>query len=218
MIRLAIVDDQQLFRESLSSLINSIPNTYVVQCFESAKNFQEFLLHEPAPDIVLLDLQMPEMNGMELNDFLHKKHPEIKVIILSVHDNERLISSLIRSGVDGYLTKNCDKQELLKAIHNVYDQGFYINKYTMQILQQKSLHKVSSYENINGIPFQLTKREIEVLQLICKEYSNSEIAAKLFLSIRTVEGHRNRLLQKIGCRNTAGLVLFAIKYQLHIDV
>lgn len=219
MIRLALIDDQQLFREGITNLLNSITDTFSVESFDSAKAFLAYLLHcEALPEIVLLDLEMPEMNGIDLNNYLQKVYPQIKIIILSVHANDKLIASLIRSGADGYLTKNCDKEELIRAVKNVHEQGFYINKCTMQALQQNSFIKKSVSENVNGIPIELSKRETEVLQLICKEKSNAEIAAQLFLSVRTVEGHRNSLLQKTGCRNTAGLVLFAIRQHLYLDI
>ncbi len=219
MIRVALIDDQQLFRESLSNLLNSISNVFTVQSFAGAEEFLDFLQDcRQLPEIVLLDLEMPGMNGIDLNNQLQKKYPQIKVIILSVHANEKLIASMIRSGADGYLTKNCDKEELIKAVQNVHEQGYYINKKTMQAIQQNSFLKKNTLENVNGLPIELSKRETEILQLICKEHSNTEIAAHLFLSVRTVEGHRNSILQKTGCRNTAGLVLFAVRHQLCLDI
>ena len=219
MIRVALIDDQQLFRESLSNLLNSISNVFTVQSFAGAEEFLDFLQDcRQLPEIVLLDLEMPGMNGIDLNNQLQKKYPQIKVIILSVHANEKLIASMIRSGADGYLTKNCDKEELIKSVQNVHEQGYYINKKTMQAIQQNSFLKKNTLENVNGLPIELSKRETEILQLICKEHSNTEIAAHLFLSVRTVEGHRNSILQKTGCRNTAGLVLFAVRHQLCLDI
>lgn len=216
MISIAIVDDQQLFRESLVNLLSTEPDIHcLLQCGNGA-DFLTELSHNPGlqPSVLLLDLEMPVMNGVELNKILQEQYPDIKVVILSVHANQRLISSLIKDGADGYLTKNCDKEELVNAIRMLHHNGYYINKMTLQAMQQNNTGRISNPLNINNIPVSLSKRETEILQLICMEYSNAEIAAKLFLSARTVEGHRNNLLSKVGCKNSAGLVLFAIRHHI----
>lgn len=218
MINVAIVDDQQLFRESLSDLLHSDPS---ISCINQCANGADFLAHlqQPAtqiPDIVLLDLEMPVMNGIELNEVIQKTHPGLKVIILSMHANGKLIASLIKAGVDGYLTKNCDKAELLQAIKMVHQHGHYINTTTMLALRQNEQSKMNTLHNVNNIPIDLSKREVEILRLICSEYSNIEIADKLFISPRTVEGHRNSIIQKIGCKNSAGLILFALRNSIFV--
>lgn len=216
MINIAIVDDQQLFRETL---VDAVQSDGTVRCGLQCSNGRDLLclLEDTAaerPEIVLLDLEMPVMDGIELNDILQKKYPGIKVIILSIHANERLIASLIKAGASGYLSKNCEKKELLRAIKMVHEQGFYINAYTMHAIQQHSNDKAGTMYNVNNIPINLSKREVEILRLICKEYSNADIAAELFISARTVEGHRNNIIQKIGCKNSAGMVLFALRYSI----
>jgi DNA-binding NarL/FixJ family response regulator len=162
-----------------------------------------------------MDMEMPGMDGMELNEILHKKFPEIKVIVVSVHAGERLIARMIDAGASGYLVKNCDKAELVTAITTVFSTGFYINNRVLQAIQHASNTRQQAPKNIMGIPVELTAREKEILLLICKELSTPEIADQLFLSTRTVEGHRNNLLLKSGCKNTAGLVLFAVKYHIY---
>jgi DNA-binding NarL/FixJ family response regulator len=216
MVKIAIIDDQGLFRESLANLIRGEAGLSCMMLCDSATQFLLAIQKGGAvlPDILLLDLEMPGMNGIELNGILQKQYPAIKIIILSVHANEKLIASLIREGADGYLTKNCEKKELIGAIHMVNEQGFYINKMTMQAMQQHARQVSGPLHNVNGIPLDLTKREVEILKLICQEYSSGEIAEKLFLSPRTVEGHRNNLVQKIGCKNIAGLV-FAIRHHIY---
>jgi len=159
-------------------------------------------------------MEMPGMDGIELNEILHKKFPSIKVIVLSVHANERLIARMIEAGASGYLIKNCDKEELLSAIHSVMSTGHYINAQVIKAIQHMAGKKNKRLKNISHIDIELSEREKEILSLICKEYSNADIAEKLFISIRTVEGHRNNLLMKTGCKNTAGLVVFALKNQL----
>ena len=134
--------------------------------------------------------------------------------MLSVHSNERMIARMIQLGASGYLIKNCDKEELIKAINTTYSSGFYINAQALKAIQSQS-GKANSIKNLNGILLDISAREKEVLQLICKEMTGTEIAEKLFISVRTVDGHRNNLLLKTGCRNTAGLVLFAVKHHIY---
>ncbi|SFD74872.1 DNA-binding response regulator, NarL/FixJ family, contains REC and HTH domains [Chitinophaga sp. CF118] len=166
------------------------------------------------PDVALIDMNMPGMNGVELNNFLHRRYPKIKVIVISVHTQDRLITQMIEAGVAAYLARNCDKKELVTAIQTVHKSGFYMNDAVLKVLRRASEFHNMVIKNINHIPIELTERETQVLLLICKEYTNVEIAADLHLSARTVEGHRNNLILKTGCRNTAGLVLFAVKYHI----
>ncbi|QDW27176.1 response regulator transcription factor [Pedobacter sp. KBS0701] len=211
-IRIAIVDDQNIFRQSLGMLINSIPGFELVTDAHSGPDFLEKLkgLHT-LPDIALIDMSMPGMNGIELNEILQKQYPQIKIVVLSVLIQERLISKMIAAGADAYLEKNCNKDELITTINTVHATGFYINQQTMQALQHTANFKNKKNRELADITADITKREREVLEMICNELSAAEIAGKLYLSVRTVEGHRNNLILKTGCRNTAGLVLFAVK-------
>jgi DNA-binding NarL/FixJ family response regulator len=214
-IRLALIDDQKLFRQSLASLINGIPDFSLVLEAENGNDCLEKLARATVlPHIALMDMQMPGMDGIELKTMLQHLYPAIKIIVLSVHANERLIGRMIDAGSSGYLVKNCDKEELVMAIHSVFKSGFYINAAVLKAIQAAAAQKAKPLKGIHHIPIELSAREKEVLQLICKEYSNAEIARKLFISVRTAEGHRNNLLAKTGCRNTAGLVLFAVKYHI----
>lgn len=213
-IKITLVDDQQLFRQGLAFLINSIAEFELLFEADHGEDFLQKIEHHVHPQIVLLDMEMPVMNGIDLNEQLHKQYPHIKVIILSVHDKERLIIRMIQAGACGYLLKNCDKEELVAAVKTVHHSGFYLNEQVLKAMQNSSPRK-QEIKNIDGIPIDLSSREKEILQLICREYSNVEIAEKLFISPRTVEGHRNNLLTKTGCRNTAGLVIFAVKSHLY---
>ncbi|MET0394828.1 MAG: response regulator transcription factor [Chitinophagaceae bacterium] len=214
-IRIALIDDQKLFRQSLATLMVNTPGLELVTEAENGRDFLARLqsLPEP-PHVVLMDMQMPEMDGIELNAVLHRQFPQIRIIVLSVHANERLIARMIEAGANGYLVKNCDKEELITAIQTVYKSGFYINNAVLKAIQDAALQKNKPLKNVNALAIELSAREKEVLELICREYSNAEIAEKLFISVRTAEGHRNNLLAKTGCRNTAGLVLFAVKHHL----
>lgn len=211
-IRVAIADDQQLFRKAIADLL---AGTEGFELVADAGNGRELLDTFPnlehLPDIVLVDLDMPEMNGVELNDLLHSLYPTVKTIILSVYNQERFISKMIDAGANGYLEKNCSVDELVTAVNTVYKTGFYFNAACINALRHAYSYRNKKITNVNNIHFDLTDREREILELICSEHTNAEIADKLCISVRTVEGHRNNLLLKIGCRNTAGLVTFAIK-------
>ena len=213
-IRIAIVDDQNLFRQTLAMLLAGIPDFELVA--ESANGpdlLKAIALLGDLPDILLMDMNMPGMDGLELNKIIREKYPEIKVIVLSVHAQGTLIAKLIQSGASAYLVKNCDREELMLAIKSTFSTGYYMNKQTLIALQENN--KISSKSHhFSTLPINLTERELEVLKLICDQYASAEIADKLFLSTRTVEGHRNHLLTKTESRNTAGLVLFAIRHQL----
>lgn len=213
-IRIAIVDDQQLFRQGIASIIHTQPNFELCIEADNGADFIKTIQNSSIePDIILADLEMPKMDGMALNEWIQENRPQFKVIILSVHIKERLIAKMVQSGASGYLAKNCDKSELIEAIHATYKHGFYVNMQVLKAIQHASIH-TKSIKNEIGIPIEISPREKEVLILICREHTNIEIANKLFISQRTVDAHRNNLLAKTGCRNTAGLVLFAIKHHL----
>ncbi len=210
-INIAIAEDQKLFRQSLAALIAGVPTFRLTAETDNGNDFLDKLkIAATMPDIALIDMDMPGMNGIQLNLMLHKHYPGIRVIILSVHTQQRLIFKMIEAGACAYLAKNCDKDELILAINTVHTTGFYMNSDALKAIRDASAHK--GIKNMTALDDELTTREKEILQLVCRQYSNAEIAAELFLSVRTVEGHRNNLLLKTGCRNTAGLVLYAIRH------
>ena len=214
-ITVAIVDDQAIFRQSLGLLINSLPGCECIADAGSSEAFLAILAALPAlPRIALIDMDMPGMNGVELNEVLHRLYPHIKVVVLSVHAQERLISKMIAAGAAAYLVKNCDKEELLIALQTVCSAGYYMNSQVLKAIYNASPPGNKPFKTLTGIPVELTAREKEVLALICKEQGSAEIAEKLFISIRTVEGHRNNLLLKTNSHNTAGLVLFAVRHHI----
>lgn len=215
-IRVAIVDDQQLFRKAIAGILAGNEDFELVADAENGQAFLDVLRQtEQVPEIVLVDLEMPRMNGMELNEQLHRLYPSVKTIILTVFKQERFISKMIDEGANGYLAKNCDMEELVLAIKTVHKTGFYFNADCMNALRNASAYRNKKLTNVNNIHIDLTEREQEILLLICKEYTNAEIAEALYISMRTVEGHRNNLLAKTGCRNTAGLAIFAINRGLY---
>ena len=212
---IAIVDDQLLFRQGLAALIQDAKTFTLQMEAESGNELVEKLKQQASlPDILLMDMKLPDISGVELNEIIQKQYSSVKVIVVSMYDEERLIYRMIEAGACGYLAKNCDKQELITAINTTVKSGFYFNYSTMKAMRSAATYKNLTIRNISNIPIEISEREEEVLQLICKEFTNAEIAEQLFLSTRTVEGHRNNLLMKTGCRNTAGLVVFAIRYHL----
>ncbi|MVN93152.1 response regulator transcription factor [Mucilaginibacter aquatilis] len=214
-VRVAIADDHKIFGQSLGMLIQSVDEFELLFVAENGLDFLEKLKAAPhLPDVALLDIDMPFMNGIELNRQLHKSKPELKIIMLSVHLEEELITQVIDDGAASYLAKNCDKEDLIKAVRMVYSEGFYINQLTLRALTAAAKARNKSSKKLKPVHETLTERERAVLDLICKEFNNAEIAQILFISVRTVEGHRNNLLTKTSSRNTAGLVLFAIRHQL----
>jgi DNA-binding NarL/FixJ family response regulator len=215
-LKVGIVDDQQLFRQGLASILKKQTNlALVLEAGSGAACLSALAALDEFPDVLLIDMEMPQMDGDELNEAIHNCYPSIRVLILSVHANERLIARMIEKGASGYLTKTCDQSELIDAIETVHKTGFYVNPQVLKAIQDKTGQKKQQQANANFIPLDLTPREQEILSCICRQYSNAEIAARLFISIRTVEGHRNHLLLKTGARNTAGLVLFALRYHLY---
>ncbi|RAJ04235.1 DNA-binding NarL/FixJ family response regulator [Chitinophaga skermanii] len=215
-IRIALVDDHTLFRQSLAHLLQLQQGFKIAMEASSGIDFLAQLAQcSELPDITLIDIDMPGMNGIELNEKLHDLYPTIRVIVLSIYTQERIIAKMIMAGASTYLFKNCEQEELIQAVHAVYKTGFYVNKAVFAAMQNVK-HNTSPNVKLTNIPVHLTNRETEILRLICQEHSNPEIAEMLFLSVRTVEGHRNSLLLKTGCKNTAGLVLFAIRFSIFV--
>lgn len=209
-----IVDDHQLFRSGLISLMDSFQDIEVIG---EAGNGQELLnlLEDQKPDVVLMDLNMPVMDGIETTKAIKAKFPEIKIVILTMQDEDKFIVHLIDQGANGYLLKNSHPDEMVHAIRTVVEQEQYFNQMTSQVLlnslrEGRKKHQKPTFSN----QLELTRREKEVLQLICEGLSNSEISEKLFISIRTVEGHRSNLLNKTDTRNSAGLVAYAMRHNL----
>lgn len=215
-IRVALVEDQRLFRDGMAALVNETEDMQVTAVADNGRHFLDQLPGlEQMPNIALIDMNMPEMNGMELAEILGKQQPDIRVIVLSVHNQERFIVRMIEAGVAGYLAKNCDIEEVRQAIRTAHKTGFYFNEATMMAMRNGYKMKNTQVKSFANIPVELTEREVEVLCLICKEHTNVEIAELLNISPRTVDGHRNNLLAKAGCKNTAGLVLFAVNNNIY---
>jgi two-component system, NarL family, response regulator NreC len=205
MIKLAIVDDHQLFRNGLSSLFSKNENMEVVASFGDGSGFLSFLETEHTIDVLLLDISLPEINGLEVLEVLRKRKSTIKTIMLSMHNDGNYITQSVRNGAMGYLLKNADEEELLNAIETVFLGKKYFNKEATELLLNNM--SMEGFKN-------LSPREGEVLALIADGFTTKEIAEKLFISNRTVETHRVNMLKKLNVKNSAELVRKAAELKI----
>ena len=215
-INIALVDDEALFVEGLSLLFSNVKHINVTKTANSGLEFLEVLednLKTNFPDIALVDIQMKPMDGFELVEALKDKYPDLKIIILSSHYKSNVLGHMIKLGVSAFIPKNANKELLVTAIESVNNTGVYFTQTDQEMLMQFMNSKSKKLTlNVNG---ELSNREIEVVKLICCEHTNQEIADQLFLSKRTVESHRQRILEKVGAKNTVGLVVYAIANDIH---
>jgi DNA-binding NarL/FixJ family response regulator len=212
-INIALVDDEALFVEGLSLLFSNVQHINVTTTANSGLEFLEDNLKTNFPDIVLVDIQMKPMDGFELVEALKDKYPDLKIIILSSHYKSNVLGHMIKLGVSAFIPKNANKELLVTAIESVNNTGVYFTQTDQEMLMQFMNSKSKKLTlNVNG---ELSNREIEVVKLICCEHTNQEIADQLFLSKRTVESHRQRILEKVGAKNTVGLVVYAIANDIH---
>ncbi|MGE5356817.1 MAG: response regulator [Deltaproteobacteria bacterium] len=205
-----IIDDHELFCRSLEMMINSFEDYQVVFC---GHNGQELItrLHDtskPAPDIVLLDINMPVMNGPDTMDWISKNHPELNVLILSMLDDDDVILKMIKKGVKGYLHKDISPGILLKALDDTLNYGFYHSEKVSRTLV-KSLHSDNFHE------IDLREKEIQFLKYVCTELTYKEIAEEMKLSPKTIDGYRDILFEKLEVKSRVGLVIYALKHGLY---
>ncbi len=208
-IRIAIAEDIKIYREGLKLCLSSDKNLHIISESENGADLLKAIEKE-IPDIIIMDVKMPVMDGMEATKIIRKKYEQVKVLVLTMHDSEELIIYFLENGANGYVLKNADPAEIIKAIYTVCENGYYfndlINKVLLKNIVTKHNLKLSFNKNIN-----LTDREQQVLQMTCQEKTTEEISQELFLATRSVEGIREKLIEKIGVRNIAGLVMFAVK-------
>ncbi|MFH6970845.1 response regulator [Flavobacterium petrolei] len=213
-IKIILVDDEILFRKGISFLLGREPNIDIIFEASNGNELISFLQNNKNnhPDVIIMDLKMPGINGVEATKIIHVEFPKLKIIALTSYDSKSFVANMIDVGAVSYLIKNATPQELIITINEVAEKGFYYTDYVMKIIQDDVLtaKKTKSALDNNF----LTAREFEVLKLICSQKSTAEIAEKLFISPRTVEGHRNNLLLKTESRNIAGLVVYAVQNEI----
>jgi len=206
--RIALVDDHKMFRSGLRFLLNDIPEIKVVGEASNGLEFLDMAVNEII-DIVLMDINMPEMNGLEATSEALKLYPKLKIIALSMHGEEEYYDQMVDAGVKGFLLKNSSVEELNAALQAVINGGTYFSQELLVGILNNKKQKQFQSEVVK-----LTQRELEVLKLICEGFCNTDIAEKLFISHRTVERHRANLLSKTACPNSISLVMYAVKNKI----
>jgi DNA-binding NarL/FixJ family response regulator len=208
-IKIAIADDYTIYRDGLKIGLTQDENLEVML---EAADGEDLIkgIETDMPDVIIMDLKMPIMDGMEATKVIKKKYPDMKILVVTMYDDEKFVIHLMEIGANGYLLKNAEAEEIRKAIYSVHETGYYFNNIVSNALLKKLVMKGNIKPSFKeGV--ELTEREQDVLKLICAEKTANEMGQQLFLSPRSVEGIRQRLIDKVGVRNTAGLVMFAVK-------
>jgi two-component system, NarL family, invasion response regulator UvrY len=216
-IKVALADDHNLFRKGLVGLLNRFNNCHILFEADNGRELIDQLNLKNMPDIIIMDLNMPLMDGFETVAWLRNHHPDVRVLILSMLDNENAILRVLRLGVRGYLLKDADPAELKDAIESIYKKGFYYSDY----LTGQLIHTVNTYTDDGSESkamqlSHLSEKEIEFLKHCCTEFTYKEISAKMGISSRTVDNYREDLFEKLGVKTRIGLALYAVKNGLVI--
>jgi DNA-binding NarL/FixJ family response regulator len=209
-ITIGIAEDQEIYRSGLESMLNCVDNFKVTILASEGK---ELLLKMKGnePDVVLLDYRMEGLNGAKTATKISKRHSKVKILMLSMYDAQEFVIKSIESGADGYITKDDDPNEIIMAIESVVKDGYYLNDRTSKMLISRMVKTGKGEPKFETSKVEFTAMELEVIDLICKEFSTEEISKKLYKSKRTVDGHRSSIMKKINARNGIGIVLYAIR-------
>ncbi len=213
-IKLVLVDDHKLFRKGLISLIEMVCKECVI-LFEADNglDLQKKLVSEDQPDIILMDVNMPGMDGLNTVQWLRESYPDIKILVISMVEKEEIIVKMLKLGVKGYLCKDVEPNELAEALRAIFNKGIYYTDFITGKLVHSLQQTVLTDKQPVGID-QMNEREREFLQHACSEMTYHEIAGKMFLSPKTIDGYRNSLFEKLNVKSRVGLVMFAIKYRI----
>jgi DNA-binding NarL/FixJ family response regulator len=212
---IAVVDDHAMFRKGLTALISLFPSYEVVLEAANGRELIDKLDPKKLPDIVLMDINMPEMDGYASTEWLHNNYPEVRVLALSTMDAETSIIKMIKSGAKGYILKDADTEELQLGFDEVMNRGYFYNEtITRKVMQ--SITQLVDGKNKTGTFIHLTDRETEFLKLSATELSYKEMAEKMFVSVRTVEGYRDALCEKLELKTRVGLAMYAVKNGLAV--
>jgi len=209
-IKVILVDDHQIVRDGIKALINDDPSINIITEASSAAELMD-KLETYRPDVILMDINLPDSTGIELTKELKETKPEIKILILSMHMGEDFIVNAIEAGAKGYLPKTTSKKELLSAINTIAKGEDYFNETISNILIKSYVKRAQTPKKEEEKIIDLTRREKEIITLFALGLSNKEIADKLFISIRTVESHKNNIMNKLELKSTVDLVKFALK-------
>lgn len=207
-----IADDHTLFRKAMVNLLRTFPRVEEVKDAENGKELLTLIKYE-APDVAIVDLQMPVMDGAETCEHIIQKFPDIKIIILTMHDSNKFILHMMEMGVHAFLLKNTEPDELERAIYSVAEKDFYHNDLVASVLRKNVKDRKTGQRPVFQ-QAELTDRETEILLLICRELTMKEIGQRLFLSENTVRNHRVNIMEKVGVNNIVGLVKYAYEVGL----
>ncbi len=209
-IKILIADDHKIVLDGLTSILGDIDGFDVVGSVENGKEAVDFVATKEKPDVLLMDIDMPVMNGINAAREIKKNFEGVRILTLSMHNEKGMIQTLMDAGADGYILKNSSKEELEKGIRTVYaGQTFFSTNVTMSLLNQST--EITKQADLPQEVQKLTERELEILKLVAEGYSNKEIGERLFISHRTVDTHRTNLMKKMDVHNVAGLIRIAIK-------
>jgi len=211
-IKIILTDDHRIFRDGIKSLLSENEEIQIIGEASDGYELME-MLKMITPDLVIMDITMPKLSGIEVTKQITSLYPEMGILILSMHTNEEFVINSIKAGAQGYLPKDTSKEELLKAIHAIYNGGEYYSKNVSDSFLKNFARRFKVEQTLKEND-ELTKREIEILQLAAGGSSNKEIAEQLFISIKTVDAHKNHIMQKLKLKNTAELVIYAIKNKI----
>jgi len=212
MIKIVLVDDHRIFRDGLKSLLSEVDFIEVIGEASGGIELLE-LLKKIKPDLVIVDISMKDISGIEVSKQITSLYPEIKIMILSMHTNEEFVINAIKAGVNGYLSKDASRDELLDAIKIIYEGGECYSKLVSDNFLKSYVKRYKAEHSLLENKT-LTQREIEILKLAAAGSTNKEIADKLFISIKTVDCHKNNIVQKLKLKNTAEMVLYAVKNKI----
>lgn len=211
--RILIADDHQMVRKGITTLLSDTPELKVIGEAKTGLEVLKFL-EKTQTDIVLMDITMPEMNGIEATKQITANHKGVKVLAISMYDEYDYIQSILKAGAYGYILKDADKEELITAIRKLLDNKNYYSDKVLAKITSKVAYERKAEEGKTTYEPTLTKRELEVIRLVAKEYTNQEIADLLSVSNRTVDTHKRNLLKKLKVKNVVGLVKYALKHNL----
>nr|MBC7613287.1 response regulator transcription factor [Pseudopedobacter sp.] len=206
-MKIALADDHQLFRSGLRAMLKELDDFEIIYEADNGQELLDKISGKLKPDIILLDIKMPQINGFEAVVFIKEHYPSIKIIVLSMFSDEASVMKMVKEGVEGYLLKDANKQEFVDALRTVSANEVYYSTAINKVIQK-------SFINKKPITIKLSENETKFLALLCQQMSNKEIAEKMNLSVRTIDGYRDHLFEKLNVKSRIGLVLYAIKNKI----
>lgn len=213
-IRIILVEDHQIVRDGIKALLTDAPDIEVTGEAASYRELQEKLQNQH-PDIIVMDISLPDVSGIEITKMLNEQYPDIRILILSMYTGEDFIFNAIKSGAKGYLPKNTTRKEIIDAVRAIHNGEEYFSESISNIILKSYVNKAKNADQQpEKSEDKLTTREIEILKLFASGMSNQEIADELFISIRTVESHKNHIMQKLELKSTVEMIRFAIKNKI----